>query len=69
MTADRPSVEDMLAQARAWPRDGFGEGRWFHAMADEIQGLHQVLRSIRQEARRDGGSLDRIADMVDQELP
>jgi hypothetical protein len=43
MTADRPSVEDMLAQARLWPRDGFGEGLWFHAMADEIERAHADL--------------------------
>lgn len=43
MAADQPSVEEMLQHARSWPRDGFGEGRWFHAMADEIERLRVLV--------------------------
>src|SRR6185312_4756084 len=42
MTEHRPEDErltddELIEQARKWPRDGFGEGRWFHAMADRIE--------------------------------
>lgn len=37
LTSEQMTVFEMIEQARSWPRDSFGEGRWFHAMADEIE--------------------------------
>lgn len=39
-----PSYERMIEQARAWPAEGFGEGRWFNAMADWMEEARGLLR-------------------------
>jgi len=33
----------LVEQARKWPRDGFGEGRLFNELADEIERLQSLL--------------------------
>ena len=39
----RETFVDMIEQARKWPREGFGEGRWFHAMADWMERARTLL--------------------------
>lgn len=43
----RPSIDDMIEQARKWPRSDFGEGYWFNAMADQLEEARQILEPIR----------------------
>jgi hypothetical protein len=38
------TYDELIEQARKWPRDGHGEGRWFNAMADEMERLASQLR-------------------------
>lgn len=67
-------TEDLVAAMREWAdslnaEHYLGTVHLLRKGADEIDGLRKVLQCIRTEARSDGGSLERIADMCDQELP
>ena len=40
---------ELIEQARMWPKDGIGEGRWFNAMADRIELLRGLLNTAKEE--------------------
>lgn len=42
----QPTDAEMIEQARLWPRENFGEGRWFHAMADRMEMMRAALQAI-----------------------
>ncbi len=42
-----PSLNELVEQARKWPRDGFGEGYWFHAMADKLEQARRILEPMK----------------------
>jgi hypothetical protein len=42
-----PTVSETIDQARKWPRDGFGEGYWFHAMADQLEAARAILEPLK----------------------
>jgi hypothetical protein len=41
-----PTFAEMIEQARKWPRNGFGEGCWFHAMADWMERARADAQAI-----------------------
>lgn len=38
--------EELIEQARSWPRQGYGEGEWFQAMADRMEMMRAALEAI-----------------------
>lgn len=74
MKDESPPSEDVVSRLRYLASAATGIEHCLHTMraaADEIEGLHRILRSIRRCALSDGSSdanLCEILDMIEQEL-
>lgn len=52
MSNDTPSFEEMIEQARSWPDHGYGEGRWFNLMADEMERMQRLIATLSRACSR-----------------
>jgi len=41
------TFDEVIEQARKWPRDDYGEGYWFNAMADKMELLRAAADAMR----------------------
>lgn len=47
MTSNQRTDQELIDQARKWPRGEVGEGEWFNAMADRMETMRAILKRIR----------------------